>query len=87
MYMWRAVDSEGEGLEILVQSKRAKAAACFRHCFDVGAWCTPVIESKILISHFDNANGKCKASNQPNQVSALFPSTRLCTTCSTCNGI
>ena len=31
--MWRAVDSEGEGLEILVQSKRAKAAACFRHCF------------------------------------------------------
>ena len=27
MYMWRAVDSEGEVLEILVQSQRDKAAA------------------------------------------------------------
>jgi hypothetical protein len=27
MYMWRAVDSEGEVLEILVQPQRDKAAA------------------------------------------------------------
>jgi len=28
MYMWRAVDSEGEVLEILVQPHRDKAARC-----------------------------------------------------------
>src|SRR6266550_2382884 len=27
MYMWRAIDSEGEVLEVLVQSRRDKAAA------------------------------------------------------------
>jgi putative transposase len=30
MYMWRAVDSEGEVLEILVQSQRDNAAAVMR---------------------------------------------------------
>jgi hypothetical protein len=49
--------------------------------------CAPTIESKILISRFDDANEKCKASNHPNQLSALFPSTRPFTTRSTCNGI
>jgi hypothetical protein len=34
-----------------------------------------------------DANEKCKASNQSNQLSALFPSTRPFTTHSTCNGI
>jgi putative transposase len=35
MYMWRAVDSEGEVLEILVQPQRDKAAAVrlLRNCF------------------------------------------------------
>ena len=36
MYRWRAVDSEGEVLEILVQRQRDKAAAC-GNCFDVRA--------------------------------------------------
>jgi putative transposase len=27
MYLWRAVDSEGEGLDLLVQAKRDTAAA------------------------------------------------------------
>jgi transposase-like protein len=28
MYLWRAVDDEGEVLEILIQRRRNKAAAC-----------------------------------------------------------
>ena len=39
MYMWRAVDSEGEALEILVQPQRDKTAAglLLRTLFDVKA--------------------------------------------------
>jgi putative transposase len=39
MYMWRAVDSGGEVLEILIQPQRDKAAALrlLRKCFDVRA--------------------------------------------------
>jgi hypothetical protein len=49
--------------------------------------CAPTIARRIRTSRFDDANEKCKASNQPNQLSALFPSTRPFTTRSTCNGI
>ena len=42
-------------------------------------------KSKLVA--LDDANEKCKASNQPNQLSALCPSTRPFTTRSTCNGI
>jgi hypothetical protein len=34
-----------------------------------------------------DANEKCKVSNQPNRLSALFPSMRRFTTHATCNGI
>ena len=34
---------------------------------------------------FDDANERCKASNQPNRLSVLFPSTRRFTTRSTSN--
>jgi transposase-like protein len=118
MYMWRAVDSEGEVLEILVQPQRDKAAAVRlprkllrRQGFvptvivtdklrsygaalrELGSWvcmskdCAPTIARRIRISRFDDANVKCKASNRPTQLSALFPSTRPFTTRSTCNGI
>ncbi len=49
--------------------------------------CVPTIESKIRISRFDEVNERCKASNQPNRLSALFLSTRPFTTHSACNGI
>jgi len=118
MYMWRAVDSEGEVLEILVQSRRDKAAALrllrkllrrqgfvptvivtdklrsygaalreigFSDCTSKG--CAPTIERRTRISRFDDANGKCKVSKQPSQLSALFPSMLPFTTRSTCDGI
>jgi transposase-like protein len=116
MYMWRAVDSEGEVLEILVQPHRDKAAAlrllrkllrasflrlssptnsdpterrfaqlASRDCMSKD--CAPTIARRTHISRFDDANERCKVSNQPNRLSALFPSTRPFTTRSTCNGI
>jgi hypothetical protein len=38
--------------------------------------CAPTIAPKILIGRFDDVNERCKASNQPNRLSALFPSMR-----------
>ncbi len=32
MYLWRAVDAEGEVLDMLVQSRRGTAAALLRCC-------------------------------------------------------
>jgi transposase-like protein len=118
MYMWRAVDSEGEVLEILVQPQRDKAAALRllrkllrREAFvpavivtdklrSYGAAlrkigfsglheqdCVPTIERRTRINRSGGANERCKVSNQPNRLSALFPSTRRFTTRSTCNGI
>ena len=118
MYMWRAVDSEGEVLEILLQPQRDKAAAvrllrkllrrqgfvpavivtdklrsygaALREIGSSGLHeqrCAPTIARRIRISRFDDANERCKASNQANQLSALFPSTRPLTTRPTCNGI
>ena len=118
MYMWRAVDNEGEVLEILVQPQRDKAAAvrllrtllrrqgfvpaviitdklrsAERHFAKLASRvcmskdCAPTIARRIRTSRFDDANEKCKASNQSNQLSSLFPSTRPFTTRSTCNGI
>jgi hypothetical protein len=49
--------------------------------------CAPTTARRILISRFDDANERCEASNQPNRLSALFPSTGPFTTRSTCNGI
>jgi len=118
MYMWRAVDSEGEVLEILVQPQRDKAAAlrllrkllrrqgfvpkvivtdnsdpterrfaqlASRDCMSKD--CAPTIARRTHISRFDDANERCKISNQPNRLSVLFPSTRPFTTRSTCNSI
>jgi Cyclin M transmembrane N-terminal domain len=49
---------------------------------------TPTHSNGIAwLSRFDYANERCKASNQPNQLSALSPSTRRFTTRQTCNGI
>src|SRR5208337_3850442 len=42
--------------------------------------CAPTIARRIRTRRFDDANEKCKASNQPNQLSALFTSTRPFTT-------
>ena len=118
MYMWRAVDSEGEVLEILVQPRRDKAAALRllrkllrRQGFvpmvivtdklrSYGAAlrelaslvcrskdCVPTIERRILISRFDDANERCKVSNQSSRLSVLFPSMRPFTTHSMYNDI
>ena len=117
MYMWRAVDSEGEVLEILVQPQRDKVAALrllhklLRHQGFVptvivtdrlrsnGAAlarlasrvrtrkdCAPTTARRTRISRFDDANESCKASNQPNLLSASFRSMRLSPTRSI-NGI
>jgi transposase-like protein len=114
--MWRAVDNEGEVLEILVQPRRDKAAALRlirkllrRHTFAPAAIVTdklrsygaalreigfsglheqafaPTIERRTRIGRFDDANERCKASNPPNRLSALFPSTRPFTIRSMCN--
>jgi transposase-like protein len=117
MYMWRAVDSEGEVLEILVQPQRDKAAAlrllrkllrrqgfvpkaivtdklrsygaALREIGFSGLHedCVPTIERRILISRFDDANERCKLSNQSSRLSVLFPSMRPFTTHSMYNDI
>jgi hypothetical protein len=38
--------------------------------------CAPKIARRIRTRRFDDANEKCKAPNQPNQLSALFTSAR-----------
>ena len=119
MYMWRAVDSEGEVLEILVQPQRDKAAALrllrkllrrqgfvptvivtdkLRYLTErrfaklasldcTSKDCVPTIERRILISRFDDANERCKVSNQSSRLSVLFPSMRPFTTHSMYNDI
>jgi transposase-like protein len=117
MYMWRAVDGEGEVLEILVQPQRDKVAALrllrklLRH---QGFVPTVIVTDKLRsygaalreigfsgsheqglrannrrtrISRFDDANERCKASNQPNLLSASFRSMRPSPTRSMFNGI
>jgi putative transposase len=53
MYMWRAVDSEGEVLEILVQPQRNKAAALrlFRKLFRRRGFVPTVIVTDKLRSY------------------------------------
>jgi putative transposase len=53
MYMWRAVDSEGEVLEILVQAQRNKAAALrlFRKLFRRQGFVPEVIVTDKLRSY------------------------------------
>jgi transposase-like protein len=116
MYMWRAVDSEGEVLEILVQPQRDKAAALrlLRKLLQrQGFVPTVIITDKLrsygaalreigfsgLLEQGLRANNRAENSHQPlrrrerkmqgqpNQLSALFPSTRRFTTRSTFNGI
>jgi transposase-like protein len=117
MYMWRAVDSEGEVLEILVRPQRYKVAALrllrklLRHqgfvptvivtdklrsygaaLREIGFSgsrkdCAPTTARRTRISRFDDANERCKASNQPNLLSASFRSMRPSTTRSMFNGI
>jgi hypothetical protein len=45
--------------------------------------CAPTIEPRIRISRFDDANKRCRVSNQPIRLSALFLSTQRFTTRST----
>ena len=49
--------------------------------------CVPTIERRILICRFDDANERCKVSNQSRRLSVLFPSMRPFTTHSMCNDI
>src|ERR1700688_2135741 len=49
--------------------------------------CVPTIEWRILISRFDDANERCKVSNQSSRLSVLFPSMRPFTTHSMYNDI
>ncbi len=118
MYLWRAVDSEDEVLEILVQPQRDKVAALrlprklLRHqgfvptvivtdklrsygaaLREIGFSgctskdCAPTTARRTRISRFDDANERCKASNQRNLLSASFRSMRPSTTRSMFNGI
>jgi putative transposase len=88
MYMWRAVDSEGEVLEILVQPQRDKAAALrlLRKLFRRQGFVPTVIVTDKLRS-YDDAKERCKVSNQSSRLSVLFPSKRSFTTHSMCNDI
>jgi hypothetical protein len=49
--------------------------------------CVPTIERRILICRFDDANERCKVSNQSRRLSVLFPSMRPFTTHSMYNDI
>jgi hypothetical protein len=49
--------------------------------------CAPTTARRTRISRFDDANERCKASNQPNLLSASFRSMRPSTTRSMFNGI
>ena len=52
------------------------------------AWAAICVSKKSFrISQFDGANERCKVSNQPNRLSALFLSMQPFTTRSTCTGI
>jgi putative transposase len=117
MYMWRAVDGEGEVLEILVQAQRDKVAAMrllrkllrrqgfvptvvvtdklrsyaaalrkigFSGLHEQGLRATTTRRTRI--SQFDDENERCKASNQPNLLSASFRSMPRSTTHSMFNG-
>src|ERR1700704_2152432 len=94
MYMWRAVDSEGEVLEILIQPQRDKAAALrlLRKLLRRQGFVPTVIVTDKLRSterrfaklasldctrqqcRFDDANERCKVSNQSSRLSVLYPS-------------
>src|SRR6201993_3940747 len=118
MYMWRAVDGEGEVLEILVQPRRDKAAAMrllrkllrrqgfvptvivtdklrsYRARFAKLAFrdgmskdCVPTTAQRTRTSQFDDENEGCKASNQPNLLTASFQFMRQSITLSMFNGI
>jgi hypothetical protein len=92
MYMWRAVDSDGEVLDMLVQPRRDKAAA-LKLCrlLDSPAGTTRVCGSttgpKTHISQYSEESARCRASSRLARPSASSPSTPPFTTSSTSSDI
>jgi transposase-like protein len=95
-WLWRAVDDEGEVLDLLVQRRRDKAAAVkllrkllkkqgrrsdCRRAMSRG--CARTIGPRIRISRHDGASARCSGSNRPDQPSASCPFTPPFTTLST----
>jgi putative transposase len=73
---------------IVTDKLRSYGAALRKIGFDCASKdCAPTIELRTRINRSGDANEKSKVSNQPNRLSALFPSMRQFTTHSTCNGI
>jgi transposase-like protein len=99
MYLWRAVDSEGEVLDILVQSRRNKTAALklMRKLMKKqGIWASPstmilvagrTTGRRILICQSGNANDECRDSSHLDQRSDFSLPTPPSTTPSTSNAI
>lgn len=69
MFMWRAVDKEGEVLDVLVQKRRNKKAAL------------KLLRKRICQS--DEENGRCKGSSPKDRLSVSPPPTRQSTIPST----
>jgi transposase-like protein len=98
-WLWRAVDNEGEVLDLLVQRRRDKAAAVTSCALTARPWrswvcrlatsraCARTIEPRIHINRHEGANARCSGSNRPDQPSASCLFTPLSTTPSTSSAI
>ena len=87
VYLWRAVDAEGEVLYVLVQSKRNKHAALklMRKLLKKYAVAPERLVTDDLQSY--GAKARCSGSNRPDQPSASCLFTPLSTTHSTSSAI
>jgi len=74
MYLWRAVNAEGEVLDCLVQSKRNKAAALKLMRKLLKKQGVSPTGRKIHTSPFDDESARCSASNRPAPLNAFFRS-------------
>ena len=88
MYLWRAVDSEGEVLDILVQSRRNKKAALklMRKLLKKQGY-APNKVRRIRTCRFDNENAGCRASSHQDRRKGFSPPTPPSTTPSMSNVI
>src|ERR1700720_4305829 len=96
VYLWRAVDAEGEVLDVLVQTRRNKRAALnlmppqpvileSQNATSVADGAT--IERKIRISQLDEGRGRCKGSRAWDPRKDFSQPTQPPTTPSTSNAI
>jgi transposase-like protein len=91
MHLWRAVDDEGEVLDVLVQRRRDKHAArkLMRELLRKQGFAptdTTTDGLRFRTSRCGGENGRCSGSSRPAPPSASSPCTPSFTTPSTHNG-